>query len=171
MADLAPSVVAAASGLIGAAIGGSVTYGVARQQIRASRDTQEADRRREAVQRRRELYAGFIAAATQVVGSWLGIMGRPIDEATLRAADDDREDHYRELQKLAAMVRISASSEVAAAAEVLLTEVRRTQASVRAALQAGTADVPSAEWDELEAAFADARDRFVEVVRAIRRGD
>jgi len=71
---------------------------------------------------------------------------------------------------VAAMVRITGSSRVVGAAEDVLLEVRRAQTTVTAAIQAGTAAVRSDTWSDLEASFTDARDRFVNEIRAIRGG-
>jgi hypothetical protein len=167
--DIGPSIVAALSGLAGAALGGLATYQVARQQILATRDAAEAQAQREAVLRRRERYASFIAAASSVEASWLEVVGRAVSAETINAANEERAKAYAQLHKFAAMVRITATSEVADAAEAVLFQVRRTQTAVSEAFQLGTAAANTwSPWNELEAAFADARDRFVETIRSRR---
>jgi hypothetical protein len=77
--------------------------------------------------------------------------------------DPDRAEAYRDLDKLSAMVRITATTDVKDEAEKLLLIIRETQ--VFAAHPTGRAG-----WDGLELRFAQARSDFVTAIRGRRKG-
>lgn len=170
MADALSVIVPAVSGLGGVALGGCLTYWVEQQRVRAQEAVRRAEWDREDIQRRRSLYADFMAVATSVMTSWLDIAGRALSSEIMERLDDQREDDYRELHKIASLVRITASREVAEKAEDVMAVIRHTQAAIATAKTMGTLAAPSNEWTALEAQFADARDDFVNTIRQRRSG-
>lgn len=125
----------------------------------------EAERRgREERDETLDACARFVAAATQVVADWGDVVSfPPAGPAEERALDERRDVHYAELNSVSALVRLTGEADVVAAAEALLGRVRQAASVARARPD-------PAEWPEVEADFAGARDAFVAVVRARTRG-
>jgi hypothetical protein len=166
VSDVAALVVPAASGLAGAALGAVAAFKIAKQQILAVEDAASAQAQREAVLWRRELYASFIAAASSVESSWLGVVGRYLSPEALHDEDQDRARAYEQLHRYSAMIRIAATGEVEQAAEDVLDHIRATKTQVAEAFRVGYARIEQTEpWESLEASFASGRNAFVAAVR------
>ena len=118
MADISSAALAAVSALVGAGIGGLSTYFVARQQIEASSKGAERDAERQASQRQGELYADFIASASEVVDYFIH-SGRRIS-----IADNPKlEELYGRLHSVGAKLSLTADEPVRLMADAVMAEV------------------------------------------------
>lgn len=128
----------------------------------------EADRwGRDDSLRRHDTYAQFVACCTTIVADWSDyILLPPRSPEEERLMDQRRDEHYEQLNRLAALVRLTAKPPVAAKAEELLTSVR--QARTRA-LELGAADrrgtTGAHAWEKVDKKFGDARKAFIEAGR------
>lgn len=165
-AELGPSIVAALAGLGGALAGGSVTWLVAKQQIEAHKDEQTAVRRHDEKWRRREVYADFYGAASDSVTAWLAAVAA--DPGSDPFGERFTATHTR-FTRLQGMVRLYASSPVAAAADEVSECLEALQMDVNKHLSKTHVGPGPGVWMEHREHFSAARRRFVDSIRAQNR--
>jgi hypothetical protein len=117
--------------------------------------------------RRHDTYAQFVACCTTIVADWSDyILLPPRSPEEERLMDQRRDEHYEELNRLAALVRLTAVPGVAAKAEELLASVRSARSR---ALELGAADRRGAAgahaWEKVDKRFGEARKAFIEAGR------
>jgi hypothetical protein len=115
----------------------------------------------------RDMYAHFIASATQLVADWLDYETLPPkSEEDERKLDEVHDAHYHELVILTSMVRITANAAVVKGGEEILRVVRDAKKLARRSREPGTV-ITSPEWLEIEHEFAAARTQFVNALRVM----
>jgi hypothetical protein len=125
---------------------------------------QEAERwQREDTSATTNLYAEFIAQATQVVADWCDYSTlAPDTEEEERKLGEARDRTYAELNLVASKVRLTAPPGLTERAEAVLAEVRTAAEVARRAQRGGC--TPE-DWIDLQGDFAAARQAFVEAAR------
>jgi hypothetical protein len=130
---------------------------------RVARQQQTDVWRREDTVATTDLYAEFIATATQVVADWSDYATLPPDtEEEERKLGEARDRTYADLNLVAAKVRLTAPPYLMDKAEAVLAEVRNAADVARRAQRGGC--TPE-DWVDLQKDYAAARKAFVETAR------
>jgi hypothetical protein len=127
------------------------------RRIEAERD------RAETIAKQGDLHARFLAAAAQVLADWADyVILQPDTFDEERSLDERRDTHYDELNHAVARIRLTATPQVATAAEEMLEELRNAQETARAT-ERGTSTADA--WREITQGFVDARTAFITAAR------